>query len=75
MSRLGLGKKKKKGGRRCFHVLGAPNASGILSILYFLLLINIMGTPGTCDSDNSQIKLMLSFIYRDVGLECHSVHL
>ena len=34
-------------GRIFFYVLGAPKASGILSILYFLLFMNMIGTPGT----------------------------
>ncbi len=28
------------------YVLGAPKASGIRSMLYFLLLMNMIGTPG-----------------------------
>ena len=36
------------------YVLGAPKASGILSMEYLRLLMYMMGTPGTCNDRNGQ---------------------
>ena len=57
-------KKERKGGeydmnKSSTQVLGAPNASGILSILYFLLFMNIIGTPGTFHDRRLQYNMII----------------